>query len=101
MDDGYRMHHMYTYPKLQALPSEYFRRNGFASFQEDAPGIDLARKYDLIDNLIWANDYPHQEGLWPHSAQSIERTMGSLSDDERAKILGGNAAKLFGFKATC
>lgn len=97
MDEAYRMHHMWAYPKLQALPSEYFRRNGFASFQEDEPGIDLARKYGLIDNLIWANDYPHQEGLWPHSAQSIERTMGALNDEERAKILGGNAARLFGF----
>ena len=100
MDEGARMHHMYAYPKLQALPSEYFRRNGFASFQEDEPGIDLARKYNLIDNLIWANDYPHQEGLWPHSAPSIERTMGPLTDDERAKVLGGNAARLFGFTAS-
>jgi predicted TIM-barrel fold metal-dependent hydrolase len=46
---------------------------------------------------MWANDYPHHEGSWPHSAQAIERQMAHLSEDTRAKILGLNAAKLFKF----
>ena len=79
------------------LPSEYFRRQGFASFQEDAPGLELVERFGLVDNFLWANDYPHHEGTWPHSAQAIERTMGGLDDGQRAKILGLNAAKLFGF----
>ncbi len=61
-------------------------------------GIDLAREYNLINNFMWANDYPHQEGSWPHPAAAIERTMGDLTDAERARILGRNAAELFGFK---
>ena len=39
---------------------------------------------------MWANDYPHHEGTWPHSAEAIERTMGELTEDARAKILGLN-----------
>jgi predicted TIM-barrel fold metal-dependent hydrolase len=89
---------MFVRPKLAQLPSQYFRQNGFASFQEDEVGLDLARKHDLVDNFLWANDYPHHEGTWPHSAEAIERTMGGLSDDERAKILGRNAARVFGFE---
>jgi len=88
---------MWAFPKLPALPSEYYRRHGHASFQEDAAGIDLARRWNLVDNFLWANDYPHHEGSWPHSAEAIERTMGGLSDPERAKILGLNAARLFRF----
>jgi predicted TIM-barrel fold metal-dependent hydrolase len=98
MDEAYLKHHMFVRPKLAQLPSEYFRQNGFASFQEDEVGLDLARKHDLVDNFLWANDYPHHEGTWPHSAEAIERTMGGLSDDERAKILGRNAARVFGFE---
>jgi len=98
MDEGYRKHHMWAFPKLAMLPSEYFRRHGFASFQEDAPGLDLVENWDLEDCFMWANDYPHHEGTWPHSAEAIERTMGGLSDRQRAKILGLNAAKLFGFE---
>jgi predicted TIM-barrel fold metal-dependent hydrolase len=98
MDEAYRKHHMWVRPKLKQLPSEYFQQNGFASFQEDKAGLDLARSHGLVDNFLWANDYPHHEGTWPHSAEAIERTMGDLSDAERAKILGLNAARIFGFE---
>ena len=97
MDEAYKKHHMWTWPKLKKLPSEYFREHGSCSFQEDEVGIDLAIKYDLIDNCLWANDYPHHEGSWPHSAEAIERQMGGLSDQHRAKILGLNAARIFKF----
>ncbi len=86
---------MFVRPKLDMLPSEYFRRQGFASFQEDKVGLDLAREHRLVDNFLWANDYPHHEGTWPHSPQAIERTMGHLTDAERARILGLNCAEIF------
>ncbi len=98
MDEAYKKHHMFVRPKLQGLPSDYFRSNGFATFQDDKPGLDLARGHNLVDNFMWANDYPHHEGSWPHSAAAIERTMGNLNDQERSKILGFNAAKIFGFQ---
>lgn len=95
MDEAYKKHHMWVFPKLKHLPSEYFRSNGFASFQEDAPGLDLAPKYGLCGNFMWANDYPHHEGSWPHSAEAIERQMAHLSEEQRAQILGLNAARMF------
>jgi predicted TIM-barrel fold metal-dependent hydrolase len=98
MDEAYKKHHMWRWPTLKKLPSDYFREHGHASFQEDQVGIDLAVKYNLVDNCLWANDYPHHEGSWPHSAEAIERQMGELSDKNRAKILGLNAAKLFKFE---
>ncbi|MEL6985743.1 MAG: amidohydrolase family protein, partial [Actinomycetota bacterium] len=80
MDEAYLKHHMWVRPKLELLPSEYFRRQGFASFGDDRAGVLLAREFDLIDNFLWANDFPHHEGSWPYSAQTIERTMGHLDD---------------------
>jgi hypothetical protein len=88
---------MWARPKLDLLPSEYFKRQGFASFQEDKAGLDLAREHGLVDNFLWANDFPHHEGTWPHSAAAIERTMGQLDDGERAAILGLNTARIFRF----
>jgi predicted TIM-barrel fold metal-dependent hydrolase len=95
MDEAYLKHHMWVRPKLEELPSAYFRRQGFSSFQEEKSGLDLAREHDLVDNFLWANDFPHHEGSWPYSAQAIERTMGGLTDGERARILGLNAARIF------
>ena len=98
MDEAYLKHHMWRRPKLDRLPSEYFKSNGFATFQEDKPGLDLAREHGLTENFMWANDYPHHEGTWPHSAEAIERTMQNLDDGERARILGLNAARVFRFE---
>lgn len=97
MDEAYKKHHFWVRPKLQGLPSDYFRAHGAASFQEDPSGIALAEEYDLTGNFMWANDYPHHEGTWPHSAAAIERTMAGISDQSRAKILGLNANAMFGF----
>ena len=97
MDEAYHKHHMWVRPKLKTSPSDYFRSNGFASFGEDAPGLDLMRSHGLCNNFLWANDFPHHEGTWPHSAAAVERTMGGLDDDERAKVLGLNAARIFKF----
>jgi predicted TIM-barrel fold metal-dependent hydrolase len=97
MDEAYRKHHLWAYPKLKNLPSEYFRSNGAATFQEDRAGLELVEKWNLVGNFMWANDYPHAEGTWPHSAEAIEREMGHLSDGARAKILGLNSAKMFKF----
>jgi hypothetical protein len=80
MDEAYRKHHLWAFPKLKHLPSEYFRSNGAASFQEDPAGLALAERFDLVDNFLWANDYPHAEGTWPHSAEAIEREMGALGN---------------------
>jgi predicted TIM-barrel fold metal-dependent hydrolase len=95
MDEAYRKHHMWVRPKLQGLPSDYYREHGFATFQEDPSGLELAQSHDLVGNFMWANDYPHHEGTWPHSSEAIERTMHMLDETQRARILGLNAARLF------
>lgn len=95
LDYAQKAHHFWVRPKLKEAPSAYFRRNCFATFQDDAAGLRMAEPYDLAGNFLWANDYPHHEGSWPHSAPTIRRTMAHLSDGARAKILGLNAARLF------
>ncbi len=98
MDEAYLKHHFWVRPKLKELPSTYFRTNGAATVCEDRSALLLAEPLGLEDNLLWANDYPHHEGTWPHSPQAIERQMGHLREDTRAKVLGLNAARMFGLK---
>ena len=66
--------------------SIFAQRRG--AFQEDPVGLDLAMKYNLTDNFLWANDYPHHEGSWPHSAEAIERQMGHLPEERARKSSG-------------
>ena len=97
MDEAYLKHHFWVRPKLKYLPSEYFRMNGGASIGEDRSALLMMEPYKLQDNLMWANDFPHHEGSWPYSAPAIERLFGDMSETNRAKLLGLNAARFFGF----
>lgn len=98
MDEAYKKHHMWVAPKLKNLPSDYYRENCFASFGEDSAATHLVEVFGLQNNLMWANDYPHHEGSWPHSAQAIERTFApTMSEETRSKVLGLNAARVFKF----
>ena len=36
----------------------------------------MQQRHGLVDNFMWANDYPHHEGTGPHSAAAIERHHG-------------------------
>jgi predicted TIM-barrel fold metal-dependent hydrolase len=96
-DEAYEKHHMFVFPKLEMLPSEYFKRQGWATFGDDPMGLKTMEFFGGADRILWGNDYPHQEGTWPHSASVTERTMGHLPDADRRKIVGLNAAKLYGF----
>jgi predicted TIM-barrel fold metal-dependent hydrolase len=79
-------------------PSEYWRRQGYATFQDDPIGTRLMDEYLGAGRLMWGNDYPHHEGTWPHSDEAIERTLGSLPETSRRAILGETAASLYGFE---
>ncbi len=47
------------------------------------------------DFILYASDYPHWDGDWPESTKHL-RTRSDLSDEDRAKIAGGNARRFYG-----
>ena len=80
--------------KEDMLPSDYFHRNVFLSFQEDSVGIRL-RDIIGVDNLLWGSDYPHQESTFPRSRDVLEEILVDCTEEEKAKISGGNAARVY------
>jgi predicted TIM-barrel fold metal-dependent hydrolase len=47
------------------------------------------------DNLIWGNDYPHHDAIWPHSQEVITRIFASVLEDVKAQITFGHMTKLY------
>ena len=80
--------------KGDALPSDFFHSNVFLGFQEDALGI---RDRDIIgvDQLLWGADYPHPESTFPRSQQIIEEILVGCTEEEKVKIVGSNAARIY------
>ena len=65
---------------------------GYPTVQEDVAVIRAIRKAAGADMHIMVD---YNQSLTP--AEAIERTMGGIADASRAKILGLNAARFFGF----
>ena len=47
------------------------------------------------DNLTWGWDYPHQESTFPRSHEILDRLLAGCTEAERAKIVAGNAARIY------
>jgi predicted TIM-barrel fold metal-dependent hydrolase len=97
MDDAYREHAHFVQPKLKELPSEYFRRQGFVTFQHDPVGFHNTR-FTGDDCLMWGSDYPHSEGTWPNSLDYLTRQLDGVPEETIDKVLYGNAARLYRFR---
>ncbi len=80
--------------KEAMLPSQYFHRNVFMGFQEDALGIRF-RDVIGVDQLQWGSDYPHHESTWPYSRKILGEILADCTEEEKAKIVGGNAARVY------
>ena len=78
-----------------ALPSDFFHNNVFLGFMEDALGIK-DRHIIGVDQLLWGADYPHVESTFPRSRQILEEILADCTQAERAKIVGGNTARVYG-----
>jgi predicted TIM-barrel fold metal-dependent hydrolase len=82
---------------LKDLPSEYAARNCWygASFpsKPDLDGIDAIGE----DRVLWGNDYPHYEGTFPYTLESLRLTFSDVAEGRRRKLLGQNAAGLYKF----
>ena len=84
--------------ELTMKPSEYFDRNFWATFEDDVNGI-ATRDAIGVDNMLWGNDYPHHDSIWPNSRRILDDVLHGVPDDEREKMVWGNALDLYGLDA--
>jgi len=73
-------------------PSEYLKQFYYDTVNFHPKAIQLAIDFAGVDHILAGSDYPHQIGSIPKMLSTL-RAM-ELTDEDRAAILGGNAAKL-------
>jgi predicted TIM-barrel fold metal-dependent hydrolase len=84
-------------PKLEEPPSFYFKRQFWATFEDDRAGI-LTRHLLGVDRLMWGSDYPHTEGTFPFSIQRIRKDFVDVPENETRMMVRDNATQLYGIK---
>ena len=80
--------------KDDMMPSDFFHKHCFIGGMEDGLGIRL-RDIIGVDNIMWGNDYPHMESTFPKSQEFLAKILEDCTQEEKAKISGGNAAKVY------
>jgi predicted TIM-barrel fold metal-dependent hydrolase len=83
--------------RLKRKPSEYWETNCWlgASFMTRGDAEDRAAVG--VDKIMWGSDFPHEEGTYPHTRESLAHTYAGIDSDEVARMLSGNAAEVYGF----
>jgi predicted TIM-barrel fold metal-dependent hydrolase len=79
---------------LQRRPSEYVKDHVHWSIQSERVGVEL-RHHLGVDKIMFATDFPHIECDYPNTATIVEEIYATVPDDERYRILRGNAIQFF------
>jgi len=100
----YRMDHAYERHRywlevgtLSKPPSEYFKENIYVTFQDDYAATHMT-ELTATDRLMWASDFPHNDGTYPHTREVQEKLTKGMSQRDRDRILGGNVRDLYGLE---
>jgi aminocarboxymuconate-semialdehyde decarboxylase len=78
---------------ISRKPSEYLRQFYYDTVNFDPAAVRLAVDFAGADRVMAASDYPHQIGSIPKMKSSLAAL--KVSEEERKKILGGNAQRLY------
>lgn len=99
MDYTYRERHEEASVRFNngMRPSDFVARNVYLSFQEDAIGVRL-RDVIGVERMMWGSDYPHSESTFPRSRQVLDEILEGVAPADRARIVCGTTAELYGFE---
>ena len=88
-------------PQMRMKPSEYFRRQCWISFDPDETTLAMTANSPLVgaERIIWASDYPHPDAKFPGVTDDLDEATRGLDEAQRARIIGLNAAELYGLSA--
>ena len=79
---------------IKRPPSEYLKTWHYDTVNFDVASLQLAIKFAGADRILAGSDYPHAIGSIPMMKEALQAI--DVTDAERAAILGGNAARIYG-----
>jgi hypothetical protein len=80
---------------MDMKPSEYWLRQFYATFEDDRSGM-LTRDAIGVETMMWGNDFPHHDSVWPHSQEALDMVFEGVPDQVRQATTVDNVSKLYG-----
>lgn len=94
LDEAYRQHGKYVRPRLNRLPSEIVYDQVYASFQHDVSAVQIIEGTGY-ENIMWGDDYPHLEGTFGHTQETLHQLFDDVDPRIRKRVLRGTFEELF------
>jgi predicted TIM-barrel fold metal-dependent hydrolase len=82
---------------LPRQPSEYFEANCYVGTSFPPPGETQVFRDLGLHKFMWGSDYPHREGTYPYTRESLRRTFAGWDPADLQLLLTDNAARVYGF----
>jgi hypothetical protein len=70
-------------PEMKLLPSEYFARQCWISFEIDEPSLPALLPVLGEERAVWGSDYPHHDSTFPRRGARAARDHRSVTRDAR------------------
>ena len=83
--------------RLGRKPSEYWSTNCWVGTSFMTRDDALDRALIGVDRIMWGSDFPHEEGTFPFTREALANTYSGMDPEEVAKMIGANAAGVYGF----
>jgi hypothetical protein len=78
-------------------PTEIFKDQIYTCFFEDFVGVKSMKELGAVDNMLIEMDYPHSDSTRPNSIKRAHEQVTNLSEEEKWKVLAGNAMRIHRF----
>jgi predicted TIM-barrel fold metal-dependent hydrolase len=85
----------FEHPELTLKPSEYFKRQCFASVECDEWPSKYVDDAGFGHTVVFSTDYPHPDSKYPHAVDAFLQL--DLADQTKRKYLWDNCARLYDF----
>jgi predicted TIM-barrel fold metal-dependent hydrolase len=84
-------------PEVKTDPRDILERGQcYFSFEAEEPLLETCVEHLGADHWVYASDYPHWDSDFPGTVDECRAMAAPLGDEITAKVLGANAARLYG-----
>jgi predicted TIM-barrel fold metal-dependent hydrolase len=98
MDEEWEKRGKVEAPLCTRKPSEYVKHgNWFIAMEPEEETLPYVIERIGDDKIVFASDYPHWDGMFPHVVSTI-RGRKDISDQAKARVLGENAKRFYGWQ---
>lgn len=94
MEEAYRQHAIFVRPKLNRSPKEIIYSQIYCSFQHEPSAIQ-ALTASGYRNVMFGSDYPHLEGTFGHTQETLRELFAGQPDAVTQRITRGSFQELF------